>query len=85
VIRLTLAKATDRPSIRIEGRLDADAVIELRALLDSIPNSRPVLDLSDLTAVDDEGRRFLIDLSFQGHALTHASLYVKHLLEESRP
>lgn len=72
--------------IRIEGRLDADAVPELHDLVASCPAPRTVsVDLSGLVSMDQAGRSLLIALRESGCRLYGGSLYVNHLLKEVQP
>jgi len=53
-------EANGQVVLRISGRLDVEGLLELKQLLQSEEAGRPiVLDLRDLTLVDQEAVRFL--------------------------
>ena len=72
----------------VSGRLDADGVIELSALLDAEPAGRAVvLDLKDVVLVDRETVRFLRAREHAGIALRNCPAYIREWIarEEEQP
>jgi anti-anti-sigma regulatory factor len=67
--------------IRVEGRLEADAGTELRALCDSLRGPDVTLDLAGLEWADGAGVEFLAGLRRRGWRLVGGSLYITTLLE----
>ena len=79
-IRITTAKENSATTIRVEGRLDLEAVPDLQreAKLASAPVR---LDLSGLMSADAEGIKELQALSAKGAELRGASAYIRQLLD----
>jgi ABC-type transporter Mla MlaB component len=88
MIRLTQAISGEQVrTVRLDGRLDAQAVPHLREAI-ATPGGDPAhvrIDLEGLASLDSAGRAALIELREAGHRLVGASLYIRHLLEETRP
>ncbi len=71
--------------VRVEGRLDSEAVRELDAFVEGEDSPGGItLDLSGLASVDQGGRAALLRLRASGHRIVGASLYIHRLLEESQ-
>lgn len=87
MIRLTKHQpAAHETLIRVDGRLDAAGVAEFQRLLAADqPDPTLSIDLTGLTSIDAEGRRFLFDLRHDGCRIVGGSLYIKRLLEEIQP
>lgn len=84
VIRVSQSHPRDRETVfRIEGRLDAEAVNELRSIVQSRPPRSIGLDLTGLGSVDGAGQKYLAELRAAGVSLRGASLYITRLLEEA--
>jgi anti-anti-sigma regulatory factor len=83
VIKLTKHESADRVEVRIEGRLDIEAIRSLRAITEATPPSNLTLDLAGLTSVDPCGGTFLVGLRKSGVRLLGGSLYINHLLLET--
>ncbi len=67
------------PVVRVEGRLDGQAVPQLD---DLCRGSRGTADLTGLSSVDRAGAAALRRLRAEGWRLAGASLYLTSLLEE---
>ena len=79
-IRITKHTEGKTTTIRLEGRLEADAVPDLEKECRSAePPLR--LDLSDLSSADEDGIQTLRRLSAEGAELFGASPYVRQLLD----
>lgn len=85
MLKLTRHQPTQRETlIRIDGRLDAENLDELRGLLASAPGPAGLtLDLSGVTSIDREGRDLLVRLRRDGCRFQGGSLYVNVLLGEA--
>jgi hypothetical protein len=69
----------------LSGRIDAENLAELEALIGSEPkNGRIVLDLKDLTLVDREAVAYLERLEFQGMKLMNCPLYIRDWIFRER-
>ena len=78
----TIERSPQETEIRVEGRIDAGGVGELRRALGAcaIPPV-VVMNLAGVTSIDAEGRTFLSAARKQGCVLRGASLYIGSLLE----
>ncbi len=78
-IRIASTDDGDATTVRVEGRLDADAVEDLLETCRAA-GSRLQLDLECMLSVDEEGILVLGDLASQGVPLLHASPYIRCLM-----
>ena len=79
-IRITSVHGKNKTTIRVEGRLAAEEVEDLRKEIQLV--AAPVhLDLSGLQSADAEGVRALRSLSAKGVKLVGASPYIRQLLD----
>ena len=79
-IRITTSKDDKATTIRVEGRLNAEAVPDLQREVQLV--SAPLrLDLSGLISADAEGIKKLRALSAKGAELRGASAYIRQLLD----
>jgi anti-anti-sigma regulatory factor len=79
-IRITTSSDSKRTTIRVEGRLTAEGVPDLRREVD-LAGSPLRLDLSGLMSADTEGIRELRALSAEGAELRGGSAYIRQLLD----
>ena len=71
--------------LRISGRLDGENVVELKQLLQSEEVGRPiVLDLRDLTLVNQEAVRFLEQCDSSGIELRNCPPYIFEWIARQR-
>jgi len=71
--------------LRISGRLDGENLPELKHLLQSEESGRPiVLNLRDLTLVDQEAVRFLEQCDSDGIELQNCAPYISEWMERQR-
>ncbi len=81
MLRLTRTmNAANQPLLRLDGRLAAGDLDELRRAI--APHERPVIELAGLVAADGDAIRALRALRDRGCRLTGGSLYINSLLEE---
>ncbi len=79
-VRITTSKENTATTIRVEGRLDAEAVPDLQREVKRA--GAPLrLDLSGLISADAEGIKELRALSAKGAELRGASAYIRQLLD----
>jgi anti-anti-sigma regulatory factor len=70
---------------RISGRLDGENLTELKKLIESDETDRRiVLDLRELTLVDQEAVRFLEQLNSNGIELQNCAPYISEWMERQR-
>ncbi|WP_396126784.1 STAS domain-containing protein [Acidicapsa ligni] len=70
---------------RVSGRINAENVPELTALFISEEKHRPiVLDLKDLTLVDQDAVRFLESFETNGTTLQNCPAYVREWITKDR-
>ena len=78
-------EANGQVLLRISGRLDGENLAELKQLLQSEGVGRPiVLDLRDLTLVDQEAVRFLEQCDSNGIELQNCAPYISEWMERQR-
>ena len=71
--------------LKISGRLDVEGLAELKQLLQSEEVGRPiVLDLRELTLVDQEAVRFLEQCDSNGIELQNCAPYICEWIERQR-
>jgi len=71
--------------LRISGRLDGANLVELKKLIQSEEVGRPiVLDLRELTLVDQEAVRFLDQCDSNGIELQNCAPYIWEWIERQR-
>lgn len=85
MVKLTSQQSSARETlIRVEGRLDAESLQDLRALLAPHRTLQAVrIDLAGLTSMDTHARDFLVGLRAAGCRLHGGSLYINRLMEEA--
>ena len=80
--RITSVSGEDETIIRLEGRLGATGVNDLKkAIREAAGNA--LLDLSGLQSADAEGVLALQSFAAKGTKLVGASLYIHELLKET--
>jgi hypothetical protein len=72
-----------RPVVRLSGRMRCEHLAGLQRYIDA-PNFKPLLDLEQLTLVDVEAVRFLIDCEESGVELLHCSPYIRAWMEREQ-
>ena len=78
-------EANGQVILRISGRLDGENLAELKQLLQSEEAGRPiVLDLRELTLVDQEAVRFLEQCNSNGIELQNCAPYISEWIERQR-
>ena len=78
-------EANGQVVLRISGRLDAEGLPELKQLLQSEEVGRPiVLDLRELTLVDQVAVRFLEQCDSNGIELENCAPYICEWIERQR-
>ena len=78
-------EANGQVVLRISGRLDGEGLSELKQLLQSEEAGRPiVLDLRELTLVDQEAVRFLEQCDSNGIELQNCAPYICEWMERQR-
>ena len=82
--RITTVHDDSAWTIRVEGRLDADAVPDLQAEV-KLASGPLRMDLSGLISADAEGIKELRALSAKGAELRGGSAYIRQLLEAATP
>jgi anti-anti-sigma regulatory factor len=80
--RITSVSGEDETIIRLEGRLSATRVKDLKMAV-QVPPGTVLLDLSGLRSADAEGVRALRSFAAKGTKLVGASPYIRRLLNET--
>jgi anti-anti-sigma regulatory factor len=82
VFRITSASGEDETIIRLEGRLSAKRVEDLKKAF-QMARGTVLLDLSGLQSADAEGVLALRSFAAKGTKLVGASPYIRQLLNET--
>jgi len=83
---MTLRIERGRAQIRLSGEFRSEHLDQVKAEIE-LCESRPVLDLEELTLIDAESVRFLNACEASGISVLHCSPYIRKwmLREQSRP
>ena len=79
--RITSVSGTDETILRLEGRLGATGLKDLKKAVQAAPGA-VLLDLSGLQSADAEGVLALRSFAAKGAKLVGASPYIRQLLDE---
>ncbi len=80
--RITSVSGTDETILRLEGRLGATGVKDLKKAMQAAPGT-VLLDLSGLQSADAEGVLALRSFAAKGAKLVGASPYIRQLLNDT--
>ena len=84
-LRIDISDESDRVVFTLSGRIQAEQVSELQALVKSdLPDHRLVLDLKEVKLVDRDAVRFLADIEAQGAGLRNCSAFVREWISRER-
>jgi hypothetical protein len=72
-----------RPVVRLSGRMQCEHLADLQRYIDA-PDFKPVLDLEQVTLVDADAVRFLIDCEQGGIELLHCSPYIRAWMDREQ-
>jgi ABC-type transporter Mla MlaB component len=83
---LKIDKTTNgEETLKISGRMDRENVADVKMSLDSEPAGRRiVLDLQDLTLVDQDAVAFLADRETEGIKITNCPAYIREWITRER-
>jgi hypothetical protein len=88
VLKITNCATAHEERWVLSGRLAGPWVAELRSSWDQVCGQsrgrRHVIDLSDVTLIDERGERLLGELKDQGAEFVARGVYTRHLLENLR-
>jgi anti-anti-sigma regulatory factor len=69
----------------LSGRIEIQAIAELRRLFELQPDSRDiVLDLKDVSVVDRDTLRFFADCEAEGAKLENCAAYIREWMEREK-
>jgi anti-anti-sigma regulatory factor len=69
----------------LSGRIEKQAMAELRRLFELQPNARDiVLDLKDVSVVDRDTLRFFADCEAEGVKLENCAAYIREWMEREK-
>ena len=87
MLRITQEGDADRPSLRLEGRLEGAWVEVLRKAWDeptaSLNRRKVTVDLGAVSFADREGRALLLEMQKKGAVLAKASGFMRQILADS--
>jgi anti-anti-sigma regulatory factor len=86
MLRISVVNVPGKSQLKLEGKLAHEWVNEARnawlALLGIDGKARLVVDLTDVSFVDDDGRQLLADMRRKGAKLAGSGLVMTSLLEQ---
>ena len=84
-LRIDISDERDRVVFTLTGRIQAEQVSELQALVKSdLPDHKLVLDLKEVKLVDRDAVRFLAEIEAQGARLRNCSAFVREWISRER-
>jgi anti-anti-sigma regulatory factor len=84
-LRIDISDEHDRVIFTLTGRIQAEQVSELQALVKSdFPGHSLVLDLKEVKLVDRDAVRFLEEIEAQGAGLRNCSAFVREWISRER-
>ena len=84
-LRINIAEEGDRVVLTLTGRIQAEQLSELEALVKSdSPDHSLVLDLKEVKLVDREAVRFLAEIEAEGVRLRNSSAFVREWISRER-
>lgn len=82
-LRIDISDEHERVVFTLTGRIQAEQVSELHALLESeLPNHNLVLDLRDVKLVDRDAVRFLAQTEAEGARLRNCSPFIREWISQ---
>jgi len=84
-LRIDISDERERVIFTLTGRIQADQVSELQALVHSeLPGHNLVMDLKEVKLVDREAVRFLTQIEAQGARLRNCSAFIREWISQER-
>jgi anti-anti-sigma regulatory factor len=84
-LRIDISDESDRVVLKLTGRIQAEQVAELQALVKSDrPDHSLVLDLKEVKLVDRDAVRFLAEIEARGGRLRNCSAFVREWISRER-
>jgi hypothetical protein len=84
-LRIDISDEHDQVVFTLTGRIQAEQVSELQALVKSdLPDHSLVLDLKEVKLVDRDAVRFLGEIEAQGARLRNCSAFVREWISRER-
>jgi anti-anti-sigma regulatory factor len=83
-LRIDISDERDRVVFTLTGRIQAEQVLELQALLKSLSDHSLVLDLKEVKLVDRDAVRFLGQIEAQGARLRNCSAFVREWISREQ-
>jgi anti-anti-sigma regulatory factor len=84
MLKITPVKNAVTTTLIVSGRIDAEQLPDLRRLVESEHASDVVLDLGEVSLVDVEVVRFLLQCETQGMQLARCPAYVREWMVRER-
>lgn len=84
-LRIDISDEQERVVFRLTGRIQADQVSELQAILRSeLPDHHLIVDLKDVKLVDRDAVRFLAQIEAQGAKLRNCAAFIRQWIRRER-
>jgi hypothetical protein len=84
VVRITKTRTDHRTIVKIDGRLTAETLPELKKRVCPDDQAMTSLDLTHTTWIDDDCLRFLRDMIAKGTTVRRTSPFIRQLLKKKR-
>lgn len=84
-LRIDISDESDRVVFTLTGRIQAEQVSELQALVKSdLPDHSLLLDLKEVKLVDRDAVRFLAEIETRGAKLRNCSAFIREWISRER-
>ena len=84
-LRIDISDERERVIFTLTGRIQAEQVSELQALVHSeLPDHSLVVDLTEVKLVDRDAVRFLAQVEAQGARLRNCSAFIREWISQER-
>lgn len=84
-LRIDISDERDRVVFTLTGRIQAEQLSELQALVKSdLPDHNLVIDLTEVKLVDRDAVRFLAEIEAHGARLRNCSAFVREWISRER-
>jgi hypothetical protein len=84
MLRIVRSIDAETTTLTVSGRIDSEQLGELRRLVDEELTRGAVLDLAEVTLVDMQAIRFLVQCEIRGVRLVRCPAYVREWMARER-
>jgi hypothetical protein len=84
MLRIIRSVDSGIPTLRVSGRIDSEQLVELRRLVDEELTRGAILDLAEVTLVDVQAVRFLVQCEHRGIRVSGCPAYVREWMTREK-